>query len=192
MYKDISLRYSKWAERFRWYYRIFAYSLKAYVKPDRVLDVGCGTGLFIDELKKVFPRSEVLGIDISPDMCSISKCVLGDALLLPFKSSTFDLVTMMFSLHDTGLKAIDEAYRVLKPGGVLAVKDVDSEMPNFAKKLMERELERNISKEYAEYVINKVNSFPDVRTILKYIEQYFKVRRVCRGIFDFDIIASKL
>ncbi len=191
MYKDISLKYSKWAERFRWYYKIFAYSLKAYIKPDKILDIGCGTGLFMDELKKVFPRSEVVGIDISPEMCTISKCILGDALKLPFKNSSFDLVTMMFSLHDTGLKAIDEAYRVLKTGGILAIKDIDSEMPNFAKDLMIRRLEVNISKSYAEYVINKINSFPDIRTIMKYIEQFFKIRRICRGIFDFDIIASK-
>ncbi|MFN2633172.1 MAG: class I SAM-dependent methyltransferase, partial [Thermoanaerobaculia bacterium] len=63
----------------------------------RVLDVGCGTGALIDELKG--RADSIRGVDFSPEALRFGarrglKCVaLADARRVPFPDASFDLVT---------------------------------------------------------------------------------------------------
>lgn len=100
---------------------------------DRVLDVGCGSGVATREAARcVRPSGYVLGIDLSAGMIAIAKSVKpadpveyraidAEALLLPDQS--FDAVISLCAvLHFPAIAtALSEMYRVLRPGGRLVV-----------------------------------------------------------------------
>jgi len=107
----------------------------------RLLDVGCGTGRFLREVKANYPRLETTGLDLSPyylavaqrDLRSWSRVqlVLGAAEAIPFADSQFDAVTCVYLFHELppGVRraVVAEIRRVLKPGGMLVF--VDSLQP---------------------------------------------------------------
>jgi len=114
-------------------------SERLQLKPgQRLLDVGCGTGV---DLQKLFARYgngvNLYGVDPSEDMLkqvpegfAKNKNVHLDratALELPYSSSYFDFVTCSLVLHHLQeadqQKALQEMRRVLKPGGVVLIKD---------------------------------------------------------------------
>lgn len=95
-------------------------------EADRVLDVGCGTGLFLGEVIK---KSEfVVGTDFSFEMLAKAKkqtnfasLVLADADNLPFQDGIFDAVvslTLLQNMPDP-THTVREMSRVIKPQGKL-------------------------------------------------------------------------
>jgi ubiquinone/menaquinone biosynthesis C-methylase UbiE len=105
-------------------------------EPIRVLDVGCGTGVFAERLRTALPQARVWGIDLVSDMLSQGKerwrrqagqvqPVQGDSERLPFASDTFDVVTCANSFHHYPHqdRAVVEMHRVLRPGGRLILID---------------------------------------------------------------------
>jgi len=88
----------------------------------RLLDIGCGTGIFIQFLKRY---GHVVGLDFSTDALDFcrqrgcSELVRGDGSILPFGANTFDLLTAndLVEHLDDDLAALREFLRVLKPGG---------------------------------------------------------------------------
>ncbi len=93
----------------------------------QILDIGCGTGAMLDELK---PFGDVVGADFSPE--ALQFCVTrgapadlarADVRRLPFAGGTFDVVTAMDIIEhiDDDKAAAAEIFRVLKPGGRLLV-----------------------------------------------------------------------
>ena len=100
-----------------------------------VLDVGCGTGAVSRELAARFPRGRVVGIDPSPVFLAAARAlavdfpslsfVEGDCRSLPHDEACFDAVFFHTTLsHVPGAEsALNEAFRVLHPGGILAVFD---------------------------------------------------------------------
>lgn len=86
-----------------------------------VLDIGCGAGKLRGELRD--PAGWV-GCDLSPTMLSDAPrpAVRGDAAALPFRDHSFDAAAAMYMLYHLPdpVKAIGEAYRVLRPGGWFA------------------------------------------------------------------------
>ena len=93
---------------------------------DRVLDVACGSGLAM-ELATV--RGAVCaGIDASPRLVAVASdrnpdgdVRVGDMEQLPWDDESFDVVTSFRGIWGTTPGAIDEARRVLVPGGRLAI-----------------------------------------------------------------------
>lgn len=89
-----------------------------------ILDAGCGTGAGILYLKNF---GTVYGIDLSPiavKFCKqrgIKKIRTGDVSKLPYKNNFFDLVCLMDVIEHVSKDSlvIKEAYRILKPGGLL-------------------------------------------------------------------------
>jgi SAM-dependent methyltransferase len=84
----------------------------------RALDLGGGPGELHDPLTRL--GYEYVNVDVEP---SGPGAVVGDAHALPFEDESFELVVSSDSLEHfhTPQRALEEARRVLKPGGTLAV-----------------------------------------------------------------------
>lgn len=89
--------------------------------PQRVLDVGGGTGLLLRELGQRLPQArELTGIDAAAAMIEEAR--------LPFDDSGFDLVisTTSFGCWTDQGAGLAECHRVLAPGGRLVLADLFS------------------------------------------------------------------
>jgi demethylmenaquinone methyltransferase/2-methoxy-6-polyprenyl-1,4-benzoquinol methylase len=103
------------------------------VDTGRVLDVGCGTGLLGKHvLATQDAGSTLVELDFAPSMLAEARRKIGDdravavcadAVRLPFRASQFEAVLcfgILPHLGDPGV-AVAELWRVVRPGGVLAV-----------------------------------------------------------------------
>jgi SAM-dependent methyltransferase len=98
---------------------------------DRVLDVACGTGVLAREaLARVAPDGRVVGLDRNDGMLAVARRLAPDvdwregmAEALPLADADFDAVVSQFGLmfFEDRSKALAEMWRVLRPGGRLAV-----------------------------------------------------------------------
>jgi ubiquinone/menaquinone biosynthesis C-methylase UbiE len=105
-----------------------AATLAVRPSPERVLDVGCGTGEGSLFLAREFPQARVRGVDISEEMirAAVAKVGLdpegriafkvGDASDLPYADESFDLVAQL-----NMPPFFSELARVLRPGGHVIV-----------------------------------------------------------------------
>jgi SAM-dependent methyltransferase len=98
----------------------------------RILDAGCGTGVFSFELAKRHPEAQVIGIDSDPDLVTraneiarragLTNCRFeeGDVTRLTYDGD-FDLVVSVdnFEHVDDDVTAMRTLLRALKPGGTL-------------------------------------------------------------------------
>ena len=105
----------------------------------RVLDLGCGFGaISVGLAQAVAPGGELHGIDIGAAQveqarklaaaagCGNATFQVADALELPFADDFFDVVhchSVLSYIPDTGA-ALREAWRALKPGGVIACREM--------------------------------------------------------------------
>jgi len=111
------------------------------IRGKKILDAGAGTGRLAVELAK-FPGAKVTALDVSAEMLDRLKkknqnieCVVGDAENLPFMSGSFDVVLaafLMVHLKDPR-RFFDEAYRVLKDGGIFLATNINQKDPPVVK-----------------------------------------------------------
>jgi ubiquinone/menaquinone biosynthesis C-methylase UbiE len=105
-------------------------------RPLRILDVGCGTGVFAAMIRRCFPNATVCGIDLVAGMLAKGadrwrlyaehvSPVQGDSERLPFATGSFDVVTCANSFHHYPHqdRAVSEMHRVLAPSGRLLLVD---------------------------------------------------------------------
>jgi ubiquinone/menaquinone biosynthesis C-methylase UbiE len=101
-----------------------------------ILDVACGTGVLTRTVaERVGPNGRVTGLDLNEGMLAVAQQKesniewrQGRAEMLPFENAQFDAVVSQFGLmffEDQEL-ALQEMFRVLRPGGNLAVAVWDS------------------------------------------------------------------
>jgi len=84
----------------------------------RVLDVGCGKGFLLRDLREIRPDLDVRGLDVSPYAVDHAEEAVRDAVFvhdarrrLPFDDGAFDLVVSINTLHNLYLHEIVEALR---------------------------------------------------------------------------------
>jgi ubiquinone/menaquinone biosynthesis C-methylase UbiE len=121
--------------------------LKAYFSESEInsiLDIGTGSGDFIEVLQDVFPQAQITGVD--PDTESLQEAIkkypgvsFGEmrAEILEFADNSFDLASISMALHhlpdiQTSLK---EMLRVVKPGGWIIVNELFSDNLNTAQEV---------------------------------------------------------
>jgi demethylmenaquinone methyltransferase/2-methoxy-6-polyprenyl-1,4-benzoquinol methylase len=97
---------------------------------DRILDIACGTGDMLAAIKAASPSVFAVGCDFSARMVKVAKkkdvsayLAVADACALPFAEETFDKITLVFGFRNIPdkTKALKEAHRALKNGGVLGI-----------------------------------------------------------------------
>ena len=103
-------------------------SLIKQLRAQDILEVGNGTGYWLNLLHQV--TTNTFGLDYSLGMLrqaqkqpTALQLTNGSATQIPYKDNTFDLVYVVDAIHHFGNHKtfITEAFRVLKPGGALAV-----------------------------------------------------------------------
>jgi ubiquinone/menaquinone biosynthesis C-methylase UbiE len=104
----------------------------------RVLDVGCGSGELTGWMAELVGPAEVVGVDVDLTVLAIARerwsahpaaprFVLADATNVPGALGRFDVVYARFLLsHQTDpLAVLRDLHALCRPGGVVAVEDVD-------------------------------------------------------------------
>jgi SAM-dependent methyltransferase len=124
-------RYEAWFQRHEAAYLSELLALRAFVPWSGLgIEIGVGSGRF------AAPLGVQIGVDPSPRMLAMAAArgiavVEGAAEHLPFAEASFDfaLVVTTICFVDSPQRVLAEAYRVLKPGGVLVIGFVDRESP---------------------------------------------------------------
>lgn len=107
------------------------------VRTARLLDIACGTGAFLAEVKRNYPRLAVSGIDLSAPYLDVARrrlaawsrvtLIEANAEALPLADASIDIVTCVYLFHELPRRArkavAGEIRRVLKPGGKLVYID---------------------------------------------------------------------
>ena len=109
--------------------------------PHDVLDVGCGTGRLLETVARRWGDAWLTGVDASEAMIAQAQGKhegdarftfrRGDACALPLESGSFEVVFSTLSFHhwEDQAAGVREVARVLRPGGLLVLADVDAPAP---------------------------------------------------------------
>jgi ubiquinone/menaquinone biosynthesis C-methylase UbiE len=156
--KNSIREFNKWADTYDGFFNRIYFSMSnkilanlIHLQPNQsLLDVGCGTGIFLEIFAKKIRGAKLYGVDISPEMVSVAKnkfrnypnikIVRGSVSKLPYEMNQFNYVVCANSLHHhpDSEKSVREMVRVLKRGGKLLILDGFTD-GNFRKKFWGKE-----------------------------------------------------
>ncbi|GAB4346889.1 MAG: class I SAM-dependent methyltransferase [Gammaproteobacteria bacterium] len=155
MSKSCGQLFDTWPERYRqWFETPIGQRVKEYetrlvldlLQPrvgERILDAGCGSGLFTEPV--VARGAGAVGLDISLPMLRHAVRMLpgerffpvaGDMLALPFADEAFDKALSVTALEfiEDARGALEELFRVTRPGGRVVVATLNSLSPWAARR----------------------------------------------------------
>jgi ubiquinone/menaquinone biosynthesis C-methylase UbiE len=112
----------------KYHTHLSSHLMKALPEGGNLLDIGCGTGLFVE--KYIRNGGSGTGLDISEGMvakarrrCPDCEFLVGTGEKLPFADNSFNAVSsvLVFSYVKDPAAMLSEVYRVLEPGGSVAL-----------------------------------------------------------------------
>jgi ubiquinone/menaquinone biosynthesis C-methylase UbiE len=146
VWKDEPLTWQEAQARLRGsFHQVLAQQIQQPVQD--ILDIGCSIGISTLALHRFYAHQNAsvrtAGLDLSPYMLAvaqhrdtnqeISQWIHGNAEATSLLGSSFDLVTLQFVLHELPRQAsiaiFQEAFRLLKSGGHLAIVDNNPQSP---------------------------------------------------------------
>ncbi len=119
------------------------------IKPESILDVGCGTGRLLRKAKELWPDARLIGVDPAEGMIQQATQLLPDAEFhvamaesLPLPDASVDLVFSTLSFHhwSNQAKGVSEIAHVLRSQGRFLLADI---MLPFGLSLVVRHFKRN-------------------------------------------------
>lgn len=123
-----------WRAYYRWLGKLIP------AQAETLLDLGCGTGLELDEIFRLHPDIRVTGIDLAPGMLARLRekhperkltLTVGDYLTVPLAPCAFDVAVAFETLHhfppETKLGLFRRIFAALRPGGMLLEGDYIAE-----------------------------------------------------------------
>jgi 2-polyprenyl-3-methyl-5-hydroxy-6-metoxy-1,4-benzoquinol methylase len=154
---------------------------RAFIKPGmKVLEFGCGTGMFSRRLAEA--GAILTAIDLSPDLIAEAQkepnpnitYQIGDIEALPFSDAAFDAVIGSSVLHHVQVeKALKNAFRVLKPGSMIAFAEPNMLNPQIA-------VQKNIP-----YIKRKMGDSPDETAFFRW-----PMARLLKNLGFIDIVVD--
>ena len=167
------------------------------------VDVACGTGALTRELAALAPGATVLGVDFSWEMVrraagppgppghppgvprtppAAPACLVGDALRLPLRDSSVDVVTIAFGLRNLPEpgRGLLEFRRVLRPGGRLVVCEFSQPVVPVLRGVYRRYLTRLMpvaarrltsDPEAYQYLARSIGAWPDQAGLAVWLQQ---------------------
>jgi demethylmenaquinone methyltransferase/2-methoxy-6-polyprenyl-1,4-benzoquinol methylase len=179
-------------------HRIWKDAMMDWLAPrpnTRLLDVAGGTGDISFRYLKRAGQAHATVCDLTEPMLVAGRqraeadsmadsldWVVGDAMALPFDDNTFDVYTISFGIRNVTRpqEALNEAYRVLKPGGRLMVLEF-SQIPNELMQKVYDLYSFNIipkmgqvianDRDSYQYLVESIRKFPDQDTFLGMVKQ---------------------
>ena len=165
-------------------------------RPDqRLLDVAGGTGDISFRFLKRAGRAHATVLDLTEsmlvegrkraeaeDMAHSLNWLVGDAMALPFDDNSFDVYTISFGIRNVTRpqQALNEAFRVLRPGGRLMVLEF-SQIPNEGMQWLYDRYSFNLipamgqliadDRASYQYLVESIRKFPDQETFLSMVKQ---------------------
>jgi malonyl-CoA O-methyltransferase len=169
--KRLQLNFSRAAERYDAHaflqreqlQRVAQAALEHMVEQGRIIDIGCGTGMFASVVKPERPNWWVAGVDFSYGMAqkATARCasLQGDATALPFASDSAEGIVSSLCMQWVQDRAamMAEIHRVLKPGGLAIIATLGGDTL--------RELHETTQKTQVPLGLLKMQSFNDYRAL---------------------------
>ncbi len=174
-------------------HRIWKDAMMDWLAPrsgQRLLDVAGGTGDIAFRFLRRAGRGHATVLDLTEPMLVEGRkraeasaladsldWVVGDAMALPFEDASFDVYTISFGIRNVTRpqEALDEAFRVLRPGGRLMVLEF-SRIPNELMQKVYDLYSFNIiprlgqaiarDRDSYQYLVESIRRFPDQETFL--------------------------
>lgn len=179
-------------------HRIWKDAMMDWLAPragQRLLDVAGGTGDISFRFLKRAGHGHATVLDLTElmlvegrkraeaeSMADSLEWVVGDAMALPFPDASFDVYTISFGIRNVTRpqEALNEAFRVLKPGGRLMVLEF-SQIPNELMQKVYDLYSFNIiprlgqmianDRDSYQYLVESIRQFPDQETFLGMVRQ---------------------
>jgi len=179
-------------------HRVWKDAMMDWLAPrngQRLLDVAGGTGDVAFRFLKRAPGASAVVCDMTESMLISGQqraeaekradqleWVVGDAMALPFEDNSFDVYTISFGIRNVTRpqEALNEAYRVLRPGGRLMVLEF-SQLPNPGMQKLYDLYSFNViptmgkiianDRDSYQYLVESIRQFPDQETFLGMIRE---------------------
>jgi len=194
-------------------HRIWKDAMMDWLAPragQKLLDVAGGTGDISFRFLKRAGHAHATVLDLTEPMLIEGRkraeadqkadqldWIVGDAMNLPFEDNTFDVYTISFGIRNVTRpqEALNEAYRVLKPGGRLMVLEF-SQIPNESMQWAYDRYSFNVipvmgqiianDRHSYQYLVESIRNFPDQDTFLDMVRtagfENAKYRNLTMGI----------